>query len=331
MERAHVFHFCLKWTIRTMIGLLALLVLLAVALLIIAQNLRGPLIRLLSVHTNRQIRVSGHFEAHLLAVHPHLTAEGVVIGNPPWTSPGVMAEVARIKIAYDLPFFSDSPGIHSLELEGATLHLLRDANGHANWQWREPGTGRGSEPLLVRSLRMPAAHVTLDDRRRHLKFDGTVTAADVPGPGHIHPLRIQGSGELNGRPANLTINADPMATVRHDQPFHFAFTEDSSGSLLTGRGSLPRPFDFHYLETTFDSAGEDMKDLYFLTGVHLPDTGAYRLSGKLTREDSHFEFSDLRASSGASDMTGTVSIETHHGHPRLDADLRSERLRVSDL
>jgi AsmA family protein len=120
-------------------------------------------------------------------------------------------------------------------------------------------------------------------------------------------------------------------TRRH--PYRFDFTEESSGTRLTGKGNVPQPFDFHFLETTFESAGEDMKDLYFLTGVSLPETGAYHLTGKFTRQDHHLEFTDLDATSGRSDMRGTVLIETKRGGApsHTEADLRSQLLRLSDL
>jgi uncharacterized protein involved in outer membrane biogenesis len=145
-------------------------------------------------------------------------------------------------------------------------------------------------------------------------------------------LRIDGAGQLNGRGANFTLNGDPLATVARGQPYHFEFTETSSGTRLTGRGSVPQPFDFHWLEATFESAGEDMKDLYFLTGVSLPDTGGYHLTGKYARRDHHFDFTDLDATSGHSDMLGTVLIETKRNAPaHVEADLRSQLLRLSDL
>ena len=64
--------------------------------------------------------------------------------------------------------------IRRLEIEGASLHLVRDPSGRANWHLKEEGPGRG--PPLVRSLSVPDAHVQLDDQRRHLKFTGIVSA-----------------------------------------------------------------------------------------------------------------------------------------------------------
>lgn len=99
-----------------------------------------------------------------------------------------------------------------------------------------------------------------------------------------------------------------------------------------GKGIVRHPFDFLAIETTFEATGEDMKDLYFLTGVSLPDTGTYHLSGGFARQEDHLEFTDLHATSGHSDIRGTVLIDIKtSATSHIQADLRSQLIRFSDL
>ena len=123
---------------------------------------------------------------------------------------------------------------------------------------------------------MDNAHVELNDARRHLKFNGIVSIDETQQASRSRSLRIQGSCELNGRDANFEITADPLATASHDKPYHFTFTEPSSGSRLMGRGLLLKPFDFDIFDSAFDGAGADLKDLYLLTGITFVNTGNYR-------------------------------------------------------
>lgn len=321
----------LKWAACTVAALFTVMVVLAAAAVLYASHSRGLLIRYLAACTGRQIRIEGRFSAHLFSLNPRLVAQRVTVGNPPWTPAGTTAEIERVSLVLALPLFHRPFVIRRLEIEGARLHLVRDAAGRANWQWADPGQRAGEGPPLIRSLWVPNAHVDLEDARRHLKFAGTASAHDVSeAPGPV-PLRIEAAGQLNGRAATLAINADPLATVERERPYRFAFAERSSGSRLDGRGFLPRPFDFRALDTTFEAAGEDMKDLYFLTGVALPNTGAYRLSGTLKRQGTNFNFSRLRAVSGKSDMYGDLSIETSSGRPQLNGDLHSRLLRSADI
>ncbi|MDB6102729.1 MAG: AsmA family rane protein [Gammaproteobacteria bacterium] len=324
----------LKLTLRMVAVLVALAAVLVVAGLIFSRHLRGPAIRYVETHSGRQVRVGGKFDVELFSLHPRIVAERVTIGNPPWMSSGITAEIGHLSLTFDWGALAlPRLGIRRLEMEQATLYLARDENLRANWQSHDPVTsGLGTGPPLIRSLSLPDARVYLDDGRRHLKFDGTVSAQDLPGDSSRPPLRIEGAGELNGRQANFTVNGDPLATLEREQPYRFEFVEESSGSRITGKGVIPHPFNFQMLEATFEASGEDMKDLYFLTGLKLLDTGTYRLSGKFSRQGLRMQFANLDATSGRSDVRGTVSIDISLSPPsHVEADLRSQLLRVSDL
>jgi AsmA family protein len=293
---------------------------------------QGLLVRYIAWRVGRPVQVNGTLQAHLFSLQPCVVAEHVIIGNPPWTPPGVVAEVDRISMVLRLPGFWHLAGITGLQVEGATLHLIRDATGRANWQLHDPARHRTNRnSAIVRSLSMLNAHVTLDDARRHLQFVGTVSAHDFETVEAAPPLRIEGAGQLNGRPVTFAVSADPLATASHKRPYHFTFTERSSGSHLDGSGELPQPFVFDSLDAAFVAGGPDLKDLYFLTGVHLLDTGDYHLTGKFSRRGTHTTFDDLAGTSAASDLQGRVSVDSSNGRPQFDIDLRSRLLRLADF
>ncbi len=322
-----------RWRIRavrTLIGVAGLAAVVLAALLLVQARLKEPLVRYVEARSQRQIRVDGAFRARIFSLHPRITAENVVIGNPLWMPPGQTAAIGHLELQYDL---LRNLRLESVVMERATLHLVRQENGHSNWQVRPPGSGRGTGPPLIHSLRVPAALVFYDDARRRLKFEGLVTARDLPDAGPTPPLRIEGAGRLNGRAANFALNCDPLATVTPEQPYRFDFMEVSSGTLLTGRGEVPKPFDFHYLNLQFESTGADLKDLYFLTGLGLPETGEYHLTGRFSRQDRHLEFNDLQARSGESDLHGRMVVDLQrHGAPsHSKAMLSSKLLRLADL
>ena len=291
---------------------------------------RGALVRYVASRSGRQILVTGPLHTHLFSRHPWFVAEQVIIRNPPWTPPGLTAEIARVSLTFAWPWIDRSFGIERLVMDTARLHLERDAAGRANWQLSDPDQGDEAGLPLIRSLSMPDAHVDLHDDLRHLRFDGKVSAEDVRAA-QGSPFRIAGAGDLNGRPAAFEITADPLASASHDKPFAFAFDERSGNSRLNGHGILLRSFDFNALDARFDATGANLKDLYFLTGVTLVNTGRFHLSGKVSRRGKHTEFSELVGSSGQSDVQGSVSIDSFSGRPKLDADLRSQFLRMSDL
>ena len=210
----------------------------------------------------------------------------------------------------------------------ANLHLVRDAEGRANWHLHAEGPGKG--PPLMHSLSMPDAQVELHDARRHLEFTGTVSAGDEPGQSGS-PLRIEGAGQLNGRAASFVLLGDPLAEVQRDRPYHFTVAERSGAMRLRGEGALEHPFDFRQLHGTFAIHGPDMGDTYYLVGLKLPHTAAFELSGKLVRAGKRFEYTDLHASTGESDLSGNVTVERNAGRARIEAQLASKQLRLADL
>lgn len=314
-------------------GTLAALILLVAALVAALDtgHFQKPLMRFIASHAGRPLEFHGAFQLRVLSLHPQLIAEDVAIGNPSWVPSGPTAEIGKVTLVMTLPWFGHGFGVEKLEMQAATLHLMRDSTGHANWQWTDPDKGGYQSLPITRSLSMPDARVDLDDAQRHLRFHGTVSAHEVNGTEGARPLRIEGEGLLNGRADAFEIDGDPLAGASHARPYRFTFAERSSGSRLTGGGFLSQPFDFDVLDTTFDAAGADLKDLYYLTGVKLVNTGSYRLSGKLVRRGTHTQFNDLVVTSGQSDVRGTASIETSGGRPKLDADLNSQLLHLADL
>jgi uncharacterized protein involved in outer membrane biogenesis len=349
MNSSPTSHRALKLLLGTLAGALVLLGLLVTAVALMDGNqLRGPLVRYLTAHTGRPWRIDGPIEAHLVSLHPSLIAGRVTIANPPWAPAGNTAEIAKFTIVFDLPLFSQPFAVRKLVLEGANLHLWRDADAHANWIRNAPGIIPGNGLPVIHSLSIPAAHLELHDDRRHLMFDGTLSAGeaaagergieasqaakDSPGTASALPLRISIKGTLNDREATVIIDGDPLATAAREKPYNFALDERSSGSHLTGRGSLSHPFDFRVLDGSFEANGADLKDLHFLVGVNLPDTAAFRVSGKISRRNTIIKLNDLAATSGDSDVHGTLTSEMDEtGRSHLDIDLNSKRLRLADL
>jgi uncharacterized protein involved in outer membrane biogenesis len=323
----------LQWTAAAAAALIVIAAVLVAVLAAAVDTgyLRGPFIRFLAAHAGRRIQIEGPLEAHIFSRHPRLIAERVTIGNPPWMPAGLAAEIGKVSLEIELPGFGHSFGIERLEMEAATLHLTRDSTGRANWQLADPAKGGNTALPIIRSLSMPNAHVDLDDALRHLQFDGSVSAHEVSEATGARPLRIEGAGQLNGRAASFEITGDPLAGVSRARPYHYTFAERSSGSRLAGSGLVLRPFQFDAVDATFEGAGADLRDLYFLTGVTLVNTGSYRISGTLSRRGTHTSFSDLVVTSGQSDVRGEVSIESSSGRPQVTAELNSQLLRLSDL
>ena len=244
-------------------------------------------------------------------------------------APGETARVDSLTLDLEWQLASIPLSIRRLEAHGADLHLVREADGHANWHMNPEGPGKG--PPLIKSLEVPDARVELHDARRHVDFKGTVSALDRTQDGQVQGLRIEGRGTLNGREASFTLDGDALVGVRRDRPYHFAARENSGSANLSAEGVLSQPFDMRTLEATFAISGADMSDTYYLVGLRLPVTGAFHLRGRLERNGKRFVYRDLAAKSGGSDIGGTLTVDSSSGRPKIEGAMKSRMLRLADF
>ena len=308
-----------------------LLVFATVAGVLLAWNadlLRPSFLRFASWKIGRPIEVHGALHLHLLTRNPRIEAEQVTIGNPPWTRPGTAAEIEKLTVAF-VPLLSHRSGLKLLKIDNAQLHLTRDSAGRANWQRVDPEKSSGGRLPMIGELELTDVHLTLKDERLHLDYEGDVSAA---GPDMPQPLRIEGSGTLNQHAVTFHLKGDALPSVVRDKPYAFEFDERSSGTQVTLHGSLPRAFDLRVVDAKFDASGADLRDLYYLVGVSLPNTGTFHLQGRLARRGNETLFDDLKVTSGQSDAQGRVSLNSPQGGRTLvHVDLHSMVLRLADV
>lgn len=329
MNVSHGLRRGLIWLGGTLAALAGLAVLAAIALN--AGYLRGPLLKLLAAHTDRPIRVDGPLSLHIFSRNPRLVAERVVIGSPAWAPAGNMAEIGKLTVLFAAPRLGQELIIDRLQIENATLHLFRDAAGHANWQLQNPDQNPPSALMIIRSFSMTDAHVLLDDMQKHRQFDGRISVHDATTPPGAQPLRVEGKGQLNGRPVNFDFSGDPLRTASRGKPYNFSFSERSSGSQVVAGGFLLHAFDLRTYDANFEASGADLRDMYFLTGTKLIDTGSYHLSGHLAWRAYTSSLTNLAVKSGQSDVRGSMSIDSAKGQFNFDGALESKFLRLADL
>jgi uncharacterized protein involved in outer membrane biogenesis len=293
-----------------------------------ADLLRPSLVRFVSWEAGRPVSVRGALHLRLLTTNPRIEAEQVTIGNPPWTTPGITADIAKLTIEFT-PLLSHQSGLTLLKIETAQLHFTRDNEGRANWQRADPAKSPGSPLPMIRAVELTHSHLTLADERLHLFYDGDLS---IHGSDSDESLSMEGSGTLNQRAVTFRLKGDALSSATPDKPYAFEFTERSSGTDLTAHGSLPRPFDLNLVDAEFDASGADLRDLYYLVGVRLPNTGAFHLHGRMARRDRQTVFDALKVVSGQSDVQGRVSLETQkNGRTLVSVDLSSALLRLADV
>ncbi|HEY3888013.1 MAG TPA: AsmA family protein [Caulobacteraceae bacterium] len=311
---------------------LSSVVILAVALFLAWFNwnmLRGPIAREASARTGRQVRIDGNLAVHLWSWTPSATVDGLKIGNPAWMGGGDVADIDRLTVAARLrPLLFGQFDLPLVRAEHPTLEFYRDAAGRTNWQFGRPNQPARLPP--IQHFVIDNGHVRLLDRKRGLIIVGTMQSSETGGgQGSFH---LVGKGSINRDPFLITIVGAKLINVRHDRPYPFDADIRAGDTHVTAHGELPKPFDFGQIRTDLTVSGNNFADLYYLTGLALPMSPPYRLSGELLRNGTSYTFHRVVGRVGASDLEGVFTVDREpDDRPDLHADLHSRLLNIADL
>jgi AsmA family protein len=319
-------------------GLLVLLVVLGIALAP-SSFWRWLIIHEASRATGRPASIDGEVKVHLFSLNPELLVEGFGLSNAPWAQPKNMVVIKRFEATLSLKsllrFHLIFPRV---VIDSPAIDLERDASGRANWDFSRPGTSKTrqntSAPLhlpVIQNLSITQGTLTARDRIRKLTFDGRVSVEENPNTADNHALKLRGSGTLNGKPFDLNLNGEPLIGVQPSHPYAFEAAVAAADIKLNTHVTISRPFDLATLQATFHLSGSDLADVFYLTGLALPNTPPYDVSGTLVRDNLAFRVDDLQGKLGSSDVAGKLGIDTGRERPKLTAVLASKQLNLADL
>lgn len=313
-----------------------LISLVAVLLLIIAlvdwNQARGPIGRFASARLHRQVVLAGPLEVHPWSLKPWATAQDIRIGNPAWAGPGQTADLGRLTVQIKLlPLLRGQLVLLRLEADRPVLNLRRDLQGRATWDFS--GGKPSAKPFRmpsVRSFIVRDGKLRIVDDQRKLAFNGAIAASEQLGQA-IRGFQLAGEGRLNGNPFELKVTGGPLLNVRADRPYPFEAHVRSGATRVSAKGAIPKPFDLGRFHLDLEATGPDLADVYDLTGIALPNTPPYHLTGRLERRNQLYALDRIRGRVGDSDLAGSLSVETGRERPFLKADLSSRSLDFDDL
>ncbi len=358
----------LKWAGIVIGGLFVVLLIAAAVLDANADALRGPISRMAAAHLGRPVHLDGRLELHLFSWTPHVVVHQLRIANPDWvttreiagkglarakTAAGAaspapassagqtaaeradMARIGRLELSLSVPaLFKGEVLLPYVGVDDSDIDLVRDAQQRANWEFTshrpaKPSTQPARLPLL-RRLHLGRGRLVVTDEIRKLHFTGTLSA-DQSREGGAQSLSLKGDGDINGASFQLTASGDPLITAESHEPYTVTSDIRAGRTKVRSRITVTRPFDLGSVVADIDASGDDMADLYYLSGLALPNTAPYTVSGHMQRNGSLLKLTDFKGTLGNSDIHGVLSIETARERPLLSADLATRLLDIKDL
>ena len=298
--------------------------------------LRGPIGRWASARYDREIQLNGELDVNLFSWTPSAHVRDLRIGGPDWAAEEDTLQVERLEVAVRLRrLLAGQIELPRLEARAPRAVLIIDGEGRQSWALGGQGNdGPARIPLIERML-IEDGELVFDEQRRGLSLRATVNAREVASGASEDDERsgflLEGEGALNGQPLTVTARGGPLIHIRRDRPYEFVAELSGAGSRLTADGAIARPFDLGRFTADLSLSGADLADLYLITGLVLPNTPPYALSGALERDDQRWTFSGFSGEVGDSDLSGDLVVDRIDDRLFVEADLVSRVLDLDDL
>jgi uncharacterized protein involved in outer membrane biogenesis len=293
---------------------------------------RGPIGRYASARTGRVVAIDGDLKVHLWSLTPGATVEGLRIGNPAWAGPGQTATVGKLAVKVKLlPLLVGHVVLPLLEFDRADVRLLRDKQGRTTWDFSNGK--KAQEPLDLPPINrfiIDDGKLRFEDAKRKLVFSGAIAASEKQGSVN-RGFNLTGDGALNGAKFTLKVTGGPLLNVDTSKPYPFDADIRAGATHVVAKGEIPKPFKLAVFSMDATAQGQDLSDLYDLTGVPLPNSPPYKLSGRLSRNGHLVKIEGLGGRVGDSDLAGDLSVDSSGERPFLKAVLRSKKLDFDDL
>ncbi|MBL6457726.1 AsmA family protein [Belnapia sp. T6] len=265
-----------------------------------------------------------------------ITAEDLKVGNPPgFEGDAPFAAIPRASIAVDVgAYIKDrSIVIPEIALDRPAVEVIGRADGSNNYSF-DLGGGAASDPSSpgprIGNLRITEgqAHVAI----AKLRSDFRVAVATEEQQGGESSITARATGTYAAQPINAELKGGALLNLRDaERPWPIQLSLANGPTKVDLHGTVQDPLKLAGADIRLDIAGPDMALLAPLTGVAIPATTPFRVTGKLDYEAGAFRFSDVQGRLGRSDIGGRFSITPGKERPVLDADISSRRVDLADL
>ncbi|WP_234179793.1 AsmA family protein [Sphingopyxis sp. NFH-91] len=286
--------------------------------------LRGTAEARLSEKFGAPVHIGALERKDVFSFSPEIEARSVRIGQPAWAGRGDMATIGRLRIRLPiLKLLTGTIAPRSIDIDGLSLALVRDAEGRSNWGGPRPGGSDSSPPPAIGTVRINEGRFTLKDAKRRLDIAGTIEAKDAKG------LAIAAEGQFNGAAAKLGAAARWTPDADGRWPFSAELTSDLL--RLRASGTMAAPLDTAHMTMRMAARGTSLKQLDYIIEAGLFGTQAIDLDGAVRRDGTDWFIDKLDGRIGRSTIAATAKILKRDGRTRIDASIDAPRLDFDDL
>lgn len=224
--------------------------------------------------------------------------------------------------------------IPTIDADHPVVDAVARPDGTANWSFKSSGgtsKSSSSKPPRLGVLRVEDGHIHVVDPK--LKTDMNLLAHTV-GEKEADGGRIvvTAQGSYVRQPITGQFVGGALLTLQDrakPYPIDLHLANGPTRVSMTGEVDQPLTFGGARIKLVFE--GPDMALLLPLTGVPIPHTPPFKVTGKLDYQKSRIVFDQFRGTVGSSDISGRIAVDPSGKVPDVKADLVSQKVDLNDL
>ncbi|QDH17936.1 AsmA family protein [Swingsia samuiensis] len=145
-------------------------------------------------------------------------------------------------------------------------------------------------------------------------------------------LVVDAKGLYARQPITGHIVGGALLSLTHpDKPYPIDGRLSNGPTYITLKGTVDDPLHFKGTKLALHMAGPDMALLYALTGIPIPHTPSYSITGNLGYSSNAILFQNFVGRLGSSDLNGNISVKPDLKPPFVNANLHSHLVNLDDL
>jgi uncharacterized protein involved in outer membrane biogenesis len=292
--------------------------------------------RIASYHTGRTVKVAGDFNLYLDPIAAKFLAEGLTISNPDWASKPNLFQAKLLDARIDTFsfLFGDRSRIHWINVQNGDADLEWDRLHRQNTWTFGKTEGKPFQMPLIQRAQIAGTDARYRDPRMQFAANIRFEPISAENSRFANNIRFAGSGTMRGNAFRLWGSQSSPNQLIAGGENKFELHVDGARTHIDAAGTLPGATVIEGADLAVAARGQNMRDLFDLIGVAVPDTRAYRLRAHLVKQGEDYRFTRLVGSYGNSDLAGalTVTIPADpHRRMFLKASLASRHVDIVDI
>ncbi|MGE0254167.1 MAG: AsmA family protein [Alphaproteobacteria bacterium] len=342
------------WTIVKILVVLVVAVIVAgvVAILSIDPNdYKGEIVAAVEKETGRKLTIGSDIELSL-GLTTSFGVKNVTLSNAAWGSRPEMLKVGELEaVVAVLPLITGAINIDRFVLKNADILIETDREGRSNLDFQPAGAtagapapaqapaasggGAGSLPS-VNNVLIENATLTLIDGKAGKTTTVALARAALQADGLNDPLElnIAGRANLDGKDIDFALDGTAgtlAAFAAGNQPVPLDLVAKALGFEVSVDGTIADPAGGKGIDLKLAATAPGLGGLALVGGDGLPKAGPLDLKVALRGDSQAMAFSDLVLTLGKTDLRGAGRVALGGARPRLEADLKSDRIDLVEL